>query len=147
MRHICPGIRQGAGKPSISYGESIEEDDMVIRVGNSLVRRRTDKEDKRAISLRELIRRCQSLAKGQLWQPAKRSLILIQRLHVIQQALTPLLSVGVSQGSIVDAVKIISSGIIGLNIWRIIRILSLQRRQQEYWRVRIRLQNWRMRNR
>ena len=48
----------------MSYGESMEEDDMVIRVGNSLVLRRTDKEDKRAISLRELIRRCQGLAKG-----------------------------------------------------------------------------------
>ena len=37
---------------------------MVIRVGNSLILRRTDKEDKRAISLRELIRRCQGLAEG-----------------------------------------------------------------------------------
>ena len=37
---------------------------MVIRVGSSLVRRRTDKEDKRAVSLRELIRRCQGLAEG-----------------------------------------------------------------------------------
>ena len=34
------------------------EDDMVMRVGNSLVLKRTDKEDKRAASLRELIRRC-----------------------------------------------------------------------------------------
>ena len=40
------------------------EDDMVMRVGNSLVLRRTDEEDKRAVSLRELIRRCQGLAKG-----------------------------------------------------------------------------------
>ena len=40
------------------------EDDMVIRVGNSLVLRRTDKEDKRAASPRELIRRCQGLAEG-----------------------------------------------------------------------------------
>ena len=42
------------------------EDDMVMRVGNSLVlrERRTDKEDKRAVSLRELIRRCQGLAEG-----------------------------------------------------------------------------------
>ena len=48
----------------MSHGESIEEDDMVIRVGNSLVLRRTDEEDKRAVSLRELIRRCKGLAKG-----------------------------------------------------------------------------------
>ena len=40
------------------------EDDIVIRVGNSLILRRTDKEDKRAVSLKELIRRCQGLAKG-----------------------------------------------------------------------------------
>ena len=40
------------------------EDDMVMRVGNSLVLRRTDKEDKRAASPRELIRRCQGLAEG-----------------------------------------------------------------------------------
>ena len=40
------------------------EDDMVIRVGNSLVLRRTNKENKRAVSLRELIRRCQGLAEG-----------------------------------------------------------------------------------
>ena len=58
-------------------GESMEEDDMVIRVGNSLVLRRTDKEDKRAVSLRELIRRCQGLAEGQPWRPAKRSLIYL----------------------------------------------------------------------
>ena len=31
-------------------GESMEEDDMVMRVGSSLVRRRTDEEDKRAVS-------------------------------------------------------------------------------------------------
>ena len=39
---------------------------MVMRVGNSLEgrERRTDKEDKRAVSLRELIRRCQGLAEG-----------------------------------------------------------------------------------
>jgi hypothetical protein len=37
---------------------------MVIIVGNSLVLKQTDKEDKRAISPRELIRRCQGLAEG-----------------------------------------------------------------------------------
>ena len=37
---------------------------MVIRVGKSYILRRTDKEDKRAVSLRELIRRCQGLAEG-----------------------------------------------------------------------------------
>ena len=43
----------------------MEEDDMVMRVGSSLrEERRTDKEDKRAASLRELIRRCQGLAEG-----------------------------------------------------------------------------------
>ena len=40
------------------------EDDMVMRVGNSFVLRRTDEEDKRAVSLREFIRRCQGLAEG-----------------------------------------------------------------------------------
>jgi hypothetical protein len=35
----------------------MEEDNIVMRVGSSLIRRRTDKEDKRAVSLRELIRR------------------------------------------------------------------------------------------
>jgi len=44
---------------------------MVIRVGNSLRERRTDKEDTMAISLRELIRRCQGLAEGWPWQPPK----------------------------------------------------------------------------
>ena len=34
------------------------EDNIVIRVGNSLILRQTNKEDKRAVSLRELIRRC-----------------------------------------------------------------------------------------
>ena len=48
----------------MSHRESMEEDDMVMRVGNSLVLRRTDKEDKRAASPRELIRRCQGLAEG-----------------------------------------------------------------------------------
>ena len=48
----------------MSYRESMEEDDMVMRVGSSLVLRRTDEEDKRAASPRELIRRCQGLAEG-----------------------------------------------------------------------------------
>ena len=42
----------------------MEEDDIVMRVGSSLRGRRTDEEDKRAASLRELIRRCQGLAEG-----------------------------------------------------------------------------------
>ena len=47
-----------------SQGESMEEDDMVkSRYGNTLVLRRTDREG-RAASPRELIRRCQGLAKG-----------------------------------------------------------------------------------
>jgi hypothetical protein len=43
----------------------MEENDMVMRGGSSLGgKRRTDKEDKRAVSPRELIRRCQGLAEG-----------------------------------------------------------------------------------
>ena len=38
----------------MSYGESIEEDDMVMRVGNSLVLRRTD-EGGRVASPRSLL--------------------------------------------------------------------------------------------
>jgi len=38
----------------------MEEDDMVIRVGNSLVQRRTDEEGK-GCKPEELIRRCQAL--------------------------------------------------------------------------------------
>ena len=45
----------------MSHGESMEEDDMVMRVGNSLVLRRTDEEG-RAASPKEFIRRCQGLA-------------------------------------------------------------------------------------
>jgi len=41
----------------------IEEDDIVIRVGNSLVQRRIDKEGK-GCKPKVLIRRCQGLAKG-----------------------------------------------------------------------------------
>ena len=33
---ICLGLRQGAGKPSMNHRESMEEDDMVMRVGSSL---------------------------------------------------------------------------------------------------------------
>ena len=39
----------------------MEEDDIVIRVGSSLGKRRTDKESRRP---EELIRRCQGLAEG-----------------------------------------------------------------------------------
>ena len=56
----------------MNHRESMEEDDMVkSRVGNTLVRRRTDEEDKRAISPRDLKRRCQGLAEGWPWQPPK----------------------------------------------------------------------------
>ena len=43
-----------------SHRESIEEDDMVMRVGNSLVRRerRADEESKEGCRPEELIRRC-----------------------------------------------------------------------------------------
>ena len=44
----------------MNHRESMEEDDMVkSRVGNTLVQRRNDEEDKRAVSPRGLIRRCQ----------------------------------------------------------------------------------------
>ena len=46
------------------HRESMEEDDMVMRVGNSLGRRRTDKESKEGYRPEELIRRCQGLAEG-----------------------------------------------------------------------------------
>ena len=50
----------------------MEEDDMVIRIGNSLRtgERRTDGAGRDA-SLRDLIRRCQRPAKGWPWQPPK----------------------------------------------------------------------------
>ena len=33
----CQGVQQGAGKPSMSHrGESMEDDDMVMSIGNSL---------------------------------------------------------------------------------------------------------------
>ena len=48
----------------MSYRESMEEDDMVMRVGSSLGRRRTDKESKEGRRPKELIRGCQGLAKG-----------------------------------------------------------------------------------
>ena len=55
-------------------GESMEEDDMVMSIGNSLStgerERRTDGGG-RAASLRDLIRRCQGLAEGWPWQPPK----------------------------------------------------------------------------
>jgi hypothetical protein len=47
-----------------SQGESMEEDDMVMRVGSSLGRRRTDEESKEGRRPEELIRRCQGLAEG-----------------------------------------------------------------------------------
>ena len=57
----------------MNHRESMEEDDMVkSRVGNTpSTERRTDEEDKRAASPRDLIRRCQSLAEGWPWQPPK----------------------------------------------------------------------------
>jgi hypothetical protein len=55
------GGRQAEHK---SQGESMEEDDMVMRVGSSLGRRRTDEESKEGRRPEELIRRCQGLAEG-----------------------------------------------------------------------------------
>jgi hypothetical protein len=42
----------------------MEEDDMVMRVGSSLGKRRTDEESKEGRRSEELIRRCQGLAEG-----------------------------------------------------------------------------------
>ena len=47
----------------MNHRESMEEDDMVMRVGSSLRKeRRTDKESKEGRRPEELIRRCQGLA-------------------------------------------------------------------------------------
>ena len=63
MPRVMVGGRQAEYK---SQGESIEEDDMVMRVGSSLRKRerRTDKESKEGCRPEELIRRCQGLAEG-----------------------------------------------------------------------------------
>ena len=55
----------------------MEEDDMVMRVGNSLVlrERETNRRGGKGCKPEGSIRRCQGLAKGWPWQPAKRSLI------------------------------------------------------------------------
>jgi hypothetical protein len=57
LPRVTVGGRQAEYK---SQGESIEEDDIVIRVGSSLRRRerRTDKESKEGRRPEELIRRC-----------------------------------------------------------------------------------------
>ena len=56
----------------MNHRESMEKDDMVkSRVGNTFVWRRTNEEDKRAVSPRDLKRRCQGLAEGWPWQPLK----------------------------------------------------------------------------
>ena len=62
MPRVTVGGRQAEHE---LQGESIEEDDMVIRVGSSLRKeRRTDKESKEGRRPEELIRRCQGLAEG-----------------------------------------------------------------------------------
>ena len=48
----------------MNHRESMEEDDMVMRVGSSLGKRRTDEESKEGRRPEELIRRCQGLAEG-----------------------------------------------------------------------------------
>ena len=48
----------------MSHRESMEEDDMVMRVGSSLGKRRTDKGSKEGRRPEELIRRYQGLAEG-----------------------------------------------------------------------------------
>ena len=54
MPRVTVGGRQAEHE---SQGESMEEDDMVMRVGSSLGRRRTDKESKEGRRPEELIRR------------------------------------------------------------------------------------------
>ena len=63
MPRVTVGGRQAEHE---SQGESMEEDDMVMRVGSSLRRRerRTDKESKEGRRPEELIRGCQGLAEG-----------------------------------------------------------------------------------
>ena len=61
MPRVTVGGRQAEHE---SQGESVEEDDMVMRVGSSLGRRRTDEESKEGRRPEELIRRCQGLAEG-----------------------------------------------------------------------------------
>jgi len=46
----CPGIRYGVGKPSMSHRRVDGRGRYGKEYGNSLVRRRTDKEDRRAAS-------------------------------------------------------------------------------------------------
>ena len=40
------------------HKESIEEDDIVMRIGSSLIRRQTNKESKEGCRPKELIKRC-----------------------------------------------------------------------------------------
>ena len=61
MPRVTVGGRQAEHE---SQGESMEEDDMVMRVGSSLRKRQTDKESKEGRRPEELIRRCQGLAEG-----------------------------------------------------------------------------------
>ena len=61
MPRVTVGGRQAEHE---LQGESMEEDDMVMRVGSSLGRRRTDGESKEGRRPEELIRRCQGLAEG-----------------------------------------------------------------------------------
>ena len=71
VRHIARctvGSRQAEHE---SHRESMEEDDMVKSRAIPRVQRRTDEEDKRAVSPRDLKRRCQGLAEGWPWQPPK----------------------------------------------------------------------------
>jgi hypothetical protein len=54
VRHNCQvNGREQASRARVT-GEPVEEDDIAKSVGNSLVQRRTDKERRRAISLRSL---------------------------------------------------------------------------------------------
>ena len=55
-------------------GESMEEDDMVMSIGNSLSTGDEPIGEGRAASQRDLIRRCQGLAEGWPWQPPKEPL-------------------------------------------------------------------------
>ena len=61
MPRVTVGGRQAEHE---LQGESMEEDDMVMRVGSSLRQRRTDEESKEGRRPEELIRRCQGLAES-----------------------------------------------------------------------------------
>src|SRR6266567_6640765 len=73
VRHIARVYGREQASRAYITGESMEEDDMVKSraIPSYREERRTDEEDKRAASPRDLKRRCQGLAEGWPWQPPK----------------------------------------------------------------------------